>query len=257
MPCLGWGCIASPQERNLGVCLDEVSAAGIRHHRPPDFSSHLTRNISGVAGESHEDPGKPSTISIWAVDHRNGSSLIPVLDAGQAPPSTLLCSGLRRLSNMASTSQPTAPEAVAAATPAPQARTPGSQQEYSCVLCKQRKVRCDRLNPCSSCVRAGVSCLPGVRQPYKRRRKHAQGGEPKKVQTSERSGGLYSTPSRSIDSTSSPEESRPQRQVPTFGQYDPLLLEFTGHFHGRKALLSTDASFHRSLWTGLNDEVRV
>lgn len=49
----------------------------------------------------------------------------------------------------------------------------------------------------------------------------------KRVQTSERSGGLYSAPSRSLDSTSSPEESRPQRQVPTFGQ---------------------------SLWTGLNDE---
>lgn len=157
------------------------------------------------------------------------------------PPSKSFCSGLRPFSNMASPPQPTAPATPATATPAPQSREPGIKQEYSCVLCKQRKVRCDRLNPCSSCVRAGVSCLPGVRQPYKRRRKRIQGGDLKKPQTSERSGVLYSTPSTSLDSTSSPEESRPQRQVPTFGQYGSLLLACTGHSLGRRALLITDS----------------
>lgn len=39
----------------LGVCPDVVSAAGTHHHRPPDFSSHLTRHISGVAGGDHEN----------------------------------------------------------------------------------------------------------------------------------------------------------------------------------------------------------
>ncbi|KAK2614458.1 hypothetical protein N8I77_001281 [Diaporthe amygdali] len=129
---------------------------------------------------------------------------------------------------MASTSQPATPAPEITATPAPQARGPEGRHEYSCVLCKQRKVRCDRLNPCSGCLRAGVSCLPGVRQPYKRRRKHSPGGgDLKKTRTSESPRGVYSVSSRTLDSTSSPEESRPQRQVPTFGQ---------------------------SLWTGLNDE---
>lgn len=155
-------------------------------------------------------------LSKWIVPHTS-SNCRP---SSPPPSSTPLCSGLRRPSNMASTSPPTAPETPATATTAPQSRGPGIKQEYSCVLCKQRKVRCDRLDPCSSCVRAGVSCLPGVRQPYKRRRKHVQGGNLKRVQASERSG-LYSAPSRSLDSTSSPEESRSQRQVPTFGQYDP------------------------------------
>lgn len=204
--------------------MDEVSEAGIHHHRPPDFSSHLPRHISGVFEWSHEDSGKPSAFSIWTVVYRNGPSFIPVLTAGQAPSLHVLLQRLASNSNMASPTQPTAPATPASATPAPQSREPRIKQEYSCVLCKQRKVRCDRLNPCSSCVRAGVSCLPGVRQPYKRRRKRIQGGDLKKPQTSEISGGIYSTPSTSLDSTSSPEESRPQRQVPTFGQYGPPSL---------------------------------
>lgn len=160
------------------------------------------------------------------------------------------------LSNMTSTSQPPAPEPAATANTASQSRGPGVKQDYSCVLCKQRKVRCDRLNPCSSCVRAGVSCLPGVRQPYKRRRKHTQGTDQKRTQASERTHGLYSTPSRTLDRTSSPEESRPQRQVPTFGQYEHPLPARTDDCYVRRALLVTDFSLHRSLWTGLNDEVR-
>lgn len=70
---------------NSGVCLHKVSEAGIHHHRPPDFSSHLTRHISGMVECSHEHPGKPSAFSIWTVVYRNGSSLLPLLDAGQAP----------------------------------------------------------------------------------------------------------------------------------------------------------------------------
>lgn len=140
---------------------------------------------------------------------------------------------------MASTSQPATPAPETTATPAPQARGPEGRHEYSCVLCKQRKVRCDRLNPCSGCLRAGVSCLPGVRQPYKRRRKHSPGGgDLKKTRASESPRGVYSVSSRTLDSTSSPEESRPQRQVPTFGQYEPHLLAPTGLCHGPLALLN-------------------
>lgn len=72
------------KDERLGVWLDEVSEAGIHHHRPPDFSSHLTRHISGVAEGSHEYSGKPSTLSIWTVVYRNGSYQF-YLTAGQAP----------------------------------------------------------------------------------------------------------------------------------------------------------------------------
>lgn len=36
----------------------------------------------------------------------------------------------------------------------------------------------------------------------------------------------------------------------------PLHSACAGQFNGRRALLITDVSCHRSLWTGLNDEVR-
>jgi hypothetical protein len=34
----------------------------------------------------------------------------------------------------------------------------------SCQLCHQRKVKCDKLNPCSNCRRTGATCVPVERQ---------------------------------------------------------------------------------------------
>lgn len=105
-----------------------------------------------------------------------------------------------------------------------QFRGPGQQQEYSCVLCKQRKVRCDRANPCTGCVKAGVNCVPGSRQPYKRRKRvHSQSGSLNETDFSAKSRDIHSSPSRSLDSRPAQEELRPQRQAPTFGQYVRLL----------------------------------
>ena len=41
----------------------------------------------------------------------------------------------------------------------------------SCVLCQQRKVRCDKNKPCSNCVKAGVECRVVPPQPPRRRKK--------------------------------------------------------------------------------------
>lgn len=124
----------------------------------------------------------------------------------------------------------------------PTSRVPGQQQEYSCILCKQRKVRCDRGNPCSGCVRAGVDCVPGVRQPYKRRKRihhhhhHHQQQQQQQHQhqhgdtdNSARVGDFYSTPSaRVLDNRPTQEEPRSQQpQIPSFGQYARLFLHFT------------------------------
>jgi hypothetical protein len=37
---------------------------------------------------------------------------------------------------------------------------PGSENapQLSCDLCRERKVRCDKLNPCTNCTAAGVAC---------------------------------------------------------------------------------------------------
>ncbi len=41
---------------------------------------------------------------------------------------------------------------------------------YSCLICRQRKVKCDRRSPCVNCVKAGSSCsfVPPVRGKRKR-----------------------------------------------------------------------------------------
>ncbi|KAI2635325.1 hypothetical protein GGS21DRAFT_515288 [Xylaria nigripes] len=42
---------------------------------------------------------------------------------------------------------------------------------HSCVLCQQRKVRCDKKKPCSNCLKAGVDCRVVPPQPPRRRKR--------------------------------------------------------------------------------------
>lgn len=32
--------------------------------------------------------------------------------------------------------------------------------QLSCELCRERKVKCDKLSPCTNCSKAGVACIP-------------------------------------------------------------------------------------------------
>ena len=41
----------------------------------------------------------------------------------------------------------------------------------SCTLCRRRKIKCDRIFPCSGCVRAGVECVPVIRSKLPRGRR--------------------------------------------------------------------------------------
>ncbi|KFZ24337.1 hypothetical protein V502_01182, partial [Pseudogymnoascus sp. VKM F-4520 (FW-2644)] len=45
--------------------------------------------------------------------------------------------------------------------------------QLSCELCRERKVKCDKLEPCTTCVSAGVECIPIFRRRLPRGR-HAQ-----------------------------------------------------------------------------------
>ena len=44
-------------------------------------------------------------------------------------------------------------------------------RERSCLLCKQRKVKCDRRSPCSNCTKARVDCIFRAPAPPRRRKK--------------------------------------------------------------------------------------
>ncbi|KAK3681349.1 fungal-specific transcription factor domain-containing protein [Podospora appendiculata] len=54
------------------------------------------------------------------------------------------------------------PPAARTKGPAPSSSSSSSkpQRILACVLCQQRKVKCDRKFPCANCVRAGVHCVP-------------------------------------------------------------------------------------------------
>jgi hypothetical protein len=43
--------------------------------------------------------------------------------------------------------------------------------EYSCVVCTQRKVRCDKAKPCRNCLKAGIACEVAPPAPPRRRKR--------------------------------------------------------------------------------------
>ncbi|RYC85495.1 hypothetical protein BFJ63_vAg11595 [Fusarium oxysporum f. sp. narcissi] len=52
----------------------------------------------------------------------------------------------------------------------PDSSKPKPHRVLACVLCQQRKVKCDRTFPCSNCVKHGAQCVPAT-QPRQRRRR--------------------------------------------------------------------------------------
>ncbi|KAI0137073.1 putative C6 transcription factor [Xylariales sp. AK1849] len=55
--------------------------------------------------------------------------------------------------------------------------TNGHSKSYNCLVCRQRKVKCDRRSPCSNCVKAGKQCsfIPPVRGKRKRTKPPREG----------------------------------------------------------------------------------
>ncbi|KAH7066025.1 hypothetical protein FB567DRAFT_532512 [Paraphoma chrysanthemicola] len=45
------------------------------------------------------------------------------------------------------------------------------QRVLACILCQQRKVKCDRKFPCAVCTKAGVQCISAAIAPRQRRRR--------------------------------------------------------------------------------------
>jgi hypothetical protein len=50
--------------------------------------------------------------------------------------------------------------------------------QLSCVLCRDRKLKCDKLEPCSNCTSSGVACVP-IYRPRLPRGRHARNVQPK------------------------------------------------------------------------------
>ncbi|TVY42711.1 Aurofusarin cluster transcription factor [Lachnellula occidentalis] len=46
-----------------------------------------------------------------------------------------------------------------------------NRKKHPCVLCQQRKVKCDRNDPCQNCTKARIECIPASALPPRRRKK--------------------------------------------------------------------------------------
>ena len=46
-----------------------------------------------------------------------------------------------------------------------------ASSEFSCVVCTQRKVRCDKEKPCNNCIKAGIACEVAPPPPPRRRKR--------------------------------------------------------------------------------------
>jgi hypothetical protein len=69
----------------------------------------------------------------------------------------------------------TLPRASEPARPVPASEPPHSAKSkprrlLACVLCQQRKVKCDHNYPCATCVKARVQCVQAVQASRRRRR---------------------------------------------------------------------------------------
>ena len=56
----------------------------------------------------------------------------------------------------------------------PTPSSPSSRPAYSCVRCSDRKVKCDRQEPCSACVKHNVQCVFRPHQPPRKRHKRTK-----------------------------------------------------------------------------------
>ncbi|KAF9889001.1 hypothetical protein FE257_007978 [Aspergillus nanangensis] len=55
--------------------------------------------------------------------------------------------------------------------------------QLSCALCRDRKLKCDKLDPCSNCTSSGVTCMP-IYRPRLPRGRHARPVQPKAASSS-------------------------------------------------------------------------
>lgn len=55
--------------------------------------------------------------------------------------------------------------------PQPTSQRVKSQRVLACILCQQRKIKCDRRSPCGSCVKSRAQCVPATLTQRRKRRR--------------------------------------------------------------------------------------
>lgn len=53
----------------------------------------------------------------------------------------------------------------------PPSQDPKPQRVLACILCQQRKVKCDRKYPCANCIKSKTQCVPATKISRRRKRR--------------------------------------------------------------------------------------
>ena len=59
-------------------------------------------------------------------------------------------------------------------TPSPSSQLLKPQRVLACVICQQRKVKCDRKFPCANCIKSQAQCVPATLAQRRRRRRFSE-----------------------------------------------------------------------------------
>lgn len=122
-----------------------------------------------------------------------------------------------RLFNTMSTNPPQTSEPPG---PAP---SPKITRGHSCVLCQQRKVKCDRQKPCSNCIKARAECITATPSlPRRRRRKLTEIDLAARLRKYEHLLKTHGVKIEEGDASQEPEEATPEHILPAGGG-DPEL----------------------------------
>ncbi|KAG0648751.1 Aurofusarin cluster transcription factor aurR2 [Hyphodiscus hymeniophilus] len=136
--------------------------------------------------------------------------------------------------------------------PAPS--SPKITRGHSCILCQQRKVKCDRSKPCSNCIKARTECIPSAPTvPRRRRRKFSEQDIAAKLRRYEHL--LKKNGIKIEDDDDDATEDSPQNDNHTMH-----LLEVPRPPKADKGMLFTDHQNSRyvenTLWENLRDEIQ-
>lgn len=74
------------------------------------------------------------------------------------------------MSTVLSVPERSAPD-LSPAAPLPPSQPSKPRRVLACVLCQDRKVKCDRKIPCAHCIKSRVQCIPATLAPRRRRPK--------------------------------------------------------------------------------------
>lgn len=129
---------------------------------------------------------------------------------------------------------------------------------HSCILCQQRKVKCDRQKPCSNCIKAGAECIQSAPTvPRRRRRKFSEQDIAARLRKCEH---LLKKHGVKIEDDDHSDEQHERFPIENYGNRKPFNLDTPRDPKAEVGLIFNDKGNSRyvenTLWENLRDEIR-